>query len=143
MFGRAPQHFSLAPRRGGVAADNALAPAVPGTVDAQDTKSVRAQPLGQRDAHIGEVSRSAMNEQRHAALLAARRPLNNVDRAAAAVDLLANGRITLFNAPGRNGRERPQRRKKRGDSGKGERHRRAISRLRQEAVKAPDQPARP
>ena len=139
LFGRAPQHFGLAARRGGVAADNALTPAVPRTIDAEDAKSLRAQPLGKRDAHIGEVSRGAMNEQRRAALFAARRPLNDVDRAAAYLDLL-----TLFNAPGLNGRERPERGEERGESGKGERHRRAISRLSgAEAVKAPDQPARP
>ena len=85
-----------------------------------------------------------MNEQRPAALLAARRSLNDVDRVAADVDLLADGRITLFNAPGLNGRERPECGEKSGDSGKGERHRRAISRVPgPEAVKVPDQPGRP
>ncbi len=84
-----------------------------------------------------------MNEQRRAALLAARRPLDDVDRAARHVDLPANSRITPLDAPGLNGRERPERGEERGECDEGERHPRAISRLRPEAVKAPDQPARP
>ena len=76
--------------------------------------------------------------------VAARRPLNEMDRAAADVDLLADGGITPFDAPGLNGRERPERGEERERKRKGERHRRAISRLSGlEAVKAPDQPARP
>jgi len=75
--------------------------------------------------------------------LAARRPLDDVDRAARHVDLPANSRITPLDAPGLNGRERPERGEERGECDEGERHPRAISRLRPEAVKAPDQPARP
>ncbi len=107
-FRRAPKHVRLALGRCGGAPGDAVAPAVPGAIDAEDAKALRPQSFAERDAHVGAIARGAVQEQRHAALLAFSRLIDDMNGAATDLDALPERRKSPFDAPAGDGGEDPQ-----------------------------------
>jgi len=107
-LGDAPARQGVAQRprlefgRSGGARARAGAPAVPRAVDAEHPKPERGDAIGERDAHVGEIARGAVDEQNRAAFAALRGALDDMDRAGAGLDEFADRRKALFDPPRRN-----------------------------------------
>jgi len=85
-------HPRLAFGRGGGAREHARAPAMPRTIDAENAKAERGETIGERDAHVREIARRAVDEQNGAAFGAAGSALHDMDRPGAGLDEFADGR---------------------------------------------------
>ena len=72
---------------------------MPGAIDAKNAKPARRETIGERDAHIREIARGAVDEQGGAAFAALRSALDDVDRAGAGLDEFADGRKAAFDPP--------------------------------------------
>src|SRR5277367_3156160 len=92
--------FGLPLRRRRCAASQPRAPAMAPTVDAEDPESPCAQTVGERDMQVGEIARSAMDEQHGAAVDVLGLRFDDMDRAGADIHEGAVRGIAHLDSPG-------------------------------------------
>ncbi len=81
---------------------------MPGAVDAERAKTLRPQPFAERGLHVGGIAGGAVHEQGRATLLALGGPIDDMNCSAVDRDPLAEQGKARFDAPARNGGERPE-----------------------------------
>src|SRR5271163_86883 len=92
--------FGLPLRRRRRAAFQPRAPAMAWTIDAEDPESPCAQTVSERDMQVGEIARSAMDEQHSAAVDVLGRRFDDMDRTGADIDEGADRGIPHLDSPG-------------------------------------------